>query len=289
MDFSDTIQRNIKLHSFTTFGIGGYAKYFVDVKTIEEMRLAYLFAKKNNLKIFVLGKGSNILFDDKGYDGIVVRNSIRLCEYVSDSEVLVGSGESFIKLARNLSIKNLSGLEFAIAIPGSVGGAVFMNASAHGKCIADVVDRVVFVTNNGEVISYDKKDVSFDYRYSSFQKMEGAIVMIKLSLIPSIDVLSKNRSILKIRKNSQPINSKSAGCVFRNPNKEESAGYIIDKCGIKGKSIGGAMVSDIHANFIINYNNATSKDVLELVSYIKEKVFTKTKIQLESEICYVPY
>jgi UDP-N-acetylmuramate dehydrogenase len=230
------IKEGKHLKSVSTFGIGGKARYWVDVFSLEEMQEAFVFSQKNQLRFFLLGNGSNCLFDDRGFNGLIIHNKIADCRVV-DEEIVVGSGYSFSLLSKKAAEKKISGLEFAIGIPGTVGGAVFMNAGAHGFSISQWVERVKYLHYSGEVQEMAKEKTEFGYRSSVFQKMQGAIISITLKLPlsggNSEEIIKKQKAFLDHRKKTQPYDEKSAGSVFRNP-EHQSAGALIEGCGLKG-------------------------------------------------------
>ena len=271
------------LSEFSTFGIGGPVRYFLEVSSIQEMEKALRFARENDLPFLILGKGSNCLFDDKGFEGLAILNKIDFCDYRA-SRVSVGSGYSFSLLGVQTARKGFSGLEFASGIPATVGGAVFMNAGANGKETCDALESVLYLHANGEKREYRKEELSFAYRFSSFQKMKGAILSATFSLHSDPTARAQQLKIIDYRMRTQPYKDKSAGCVFRNPQEGVSAGALIDQCGLKGFSFGGAKVSEMHANFIVNGGSASSRDVIELIRLIQEKVKEKTGVHLEPEI-----
>jgi UDP-N-acetylmuramate dehydrogenase len=287
MDLKKKLQFDKSLKNLCTFHIGGNAKYFIEVLSIEDLKQALVFAKEETLRFFILGKGSNVLFDDRGFDGLVIQNKIDFCNF-KENQIHVGSGYSLIKLCRECSTRNLSGLEFGIGIPGSVGGAIYMNASAHNQSISNFLKEVLFIDEDGNEQRFLKKELIFDYRFSSFHEKKGVIIsaIFELSLLNKVE--EKTNSLLDLRKKNQPLDKKSAGCIFKNP-PNDFAARLIDICNLKGKSIGGAMVSLKHANFIINEKDASSKDVLELIAFIKKEVKEKTGIFLEEEVCYVSF
>lgn len=276
------ILQNKSLKELTTFKIGGFAKYFCSVKTFDEMKEALVFAKNNNLKTFILGKGSNILFDDQGFLGLVIHNTIDFLR-IFKNFVFVGAGFSFPSLGINTSYKNLSGLEFAAGVPGSVGGAVFMNASAHNRAIADTIESVTYLNDKNEIVIIKKDEMELNYRSSIFQKNRAVILSCVFKLNKSDNAKDIQLELLTKKRLTQPMNEKSAGCIFKNP-KNFSAGKLIEECGLKNYRIGGAKVSDLHANFIVNEKDASSKDVLSLISYIKDVVYIKTNVLLEEEV-----
>lgn len=275
------------LKDFSTFGIGGEARFLAEVKTIEEMQEALRFCSEKNLKFIVIGKGSNSLFDDRGFDGLVIINKINFCRF-ENTEVEVGAGYSFALLGVQTARRGLSGLEFASGIPGSVGGAIYMNAGASGHQTCDMLQRVQFVDEKGQLHSFSKQELSFAYRHSSFQKMKGAIVAATFLLGFSPEARKKQLEIVDYRTRTQPYGEMSCGCIFRNP-EGASAGLLIEKCGLKGMKIGGAEVSVMHANFIINTGSATTADILTLAQLVKSKVLAHSGHQLEMELCVIPF
>jgi UDP-N-acetylmuramate dehydrogenase len=287
MEILKKIEKNRSLKMLSTLGVGGEASYYLRVNTIEEMRGALQFGHLNQIPFFILGRGSNCLFDDAGFEGLVIHNQIDFFEEEKEN-LRVGSGLSFSWLGRRCVRNHLSGLEFASGIPGTIGGAIYMNAAAHGQEISSVLREVLFLSENGEEKNFSLSEILFSYRYSSFQQMKGAIVSALFSLTPSLDSVEKERNFLAHRRQTQPLNTKNAGCVFRNPNKEVSAGSLIEKSGLKGFAIGDARVSEKHANFIINEGNATSKDVLALILHVQSTVLEKFGYLLEKEICILP-
>jgi UDP-N-acetylmuramate dehydrogenase len=275
------------LSELSTFGIGGPALFFTEVQKIEELQeiLKDCFVKK--LPFFVVGKGSNCLFDDRGFNGLVIHNKIGF--YHFDWPIIhVGAGYSFSLLGTQSARKGWSGLEFASGIPGSVGGAVYMNAGASGTETSESLIEVSFVDEMGELEVLTRDQISFSYRFSTFQNRKGVIASAKFLLHPFEEARKKQLGIIDYRTRTQPYSDLSAGCVFRNP-ESHSAGALIQQCGLKGKRIGGAEVSTMHANFIVNKGGATCKDVLELADDVKKRVREKTGIDLEMEIRWIPF
>lgn len=276
-------QRNRRLSEFSTWGIGGPIFLFAVIASEQEMEEAFGFAKKHSLPFFILGKGSNCLFDDAGFDGIVLLNRIDYLTW-EGSTVTAGAGASFSLLGFKAASKGLAGLEFASGIPASVGGAVFMNAGANGKETKEALSKVLYLDSDGNRREYAKEELRFSYRKSPFQTMRGAILSATFQLEPGPHARAKQLAIVEERMKTQPLKEKSAGCVFRNPEASLSAGALIDRSGLKGVFIGGAEVSSIHANFLINRGGATSKDVLSLIDLIQTQVYEKTGVRLEPEI-----
>ncbi len=289
MKLPDDFQENILLSAHCTFGIGGPTRYFAEVSQPADMQTLISFCHNNNLPYLVLGKGSNCLFDDRGFDGLVILNRINFIEQPESGLFHVGAGYSFSLLGSKTARQGWSGLEFAAGIPGSVGGAVFMNAGANGKETCESLVSVDFIEENGTLVKIEAADLVFGYRHSPFHHLKGAISGATFRLIPSEKARESQLAIVHYRKKTQPYGSKSAGCIFRNPQADRTAGALIDQSGLKGISIGGAEVSLMHANFLVNTGTATAQDVLSLISLIREEVKTKMGYELESEVRYIPY
>jgi UDP-N-acetylmuramate dehydrogenase len=286
--FLRSIQQNKPLKDVCTFGIGGPSRYFVEVKTLQDMQQAFHFCQQENLRFFILGKGSNCLFDDQGFNGLVILNKIDFYENPSPGVFHVGAGYSFSLLGVQTARQHWAGLEFASGIPCSVGGAIYMNAGANGSETCQKLVSVDFIDPQGKLHHLPKENLHFSYRTSSFQSMLGAIVGATFHLIPSSEARPKQLDIISYRTKTQPYHEKSAGCVFRNPSGNH-AGALIEKTNLKGQTTGGAAVSEKHANFLVNRNQATAQDVLTLISLIKQKVKDQFNIELETEIRLIPY
>ena len=276
-----SFQYNVSLAEHCTYAIGGPAKELVVVETKEELKECLSLKKR----YVVIGKGSNCLFDDRGFDGLVIVNKIQGIEW-KESSVTVGAGYSFSLLGTQASRKGYAGLEFASGIPGSVGGAVCMNAGAGKAETKDVLLEVEFLHEDGTFETFTK--IPFAYRTSPFQKMRGAIVSATFRLVPKEATQENQEKLLAYRMETQPYKEKSCGCVFRNP-EGDSAGRLIDSLGLKGLTQGGAKVSEKHANFIVNHNHASAQDILDLIQYIQIKASHTAGIHLEPEVKYIPF
>jgi UDP-N-acetylmuramate dehydrogenase len=288
MSIPDTFQQDRQIRDYCTFGIGGPAKFLVEVRSVDEMKHALLACNAHKLPYIILGKGSNCLFDDRGFQGTVIINKIAFIDTPSPGIYHVGAGYSFSLLGAQTARQGWSGLEFASGIPATVGGAVFMNAGANGKETCNSLSAVDFLNHKGEFQVLKKEELSCSYRTSPFQKMKGAIIGATFTLTPAPDARQKQLDIISYRTKTQPYGDKSAGCMFRNPNCG-FAGALIEKSGLKGTMVGGAKVSEMHANFIVNADEATSQNVLDLVGMIKAQVKEKTGVELEAEVRYIPY
>lgn len=282
------LREQVYLKDFCTLGIGGPARYFLEVRTVSEMREAIIFCSTNQLPYMVLGKGSNTLFDDRGFDGTVILNKIDFFEQPIPGTFHIGAGYSFSLLGIQSARQGWGGLEFASGIPGSVGGAVYMNAGANGGETCQFLESVDFISEEGKLETIQKEDLDFAYRSSSFQKRGGAIAGAAFVLTPQSDARKKQIEIVNYRIKTQPYSDKSAGCIFVNPSCG-SAGALIDRCGLKGVFVGGAQVSTIHANFLINAKGASCQDMIDLIALVKSRVKEVSDIELTPEVRYFPY
>lgn len=281
-------QQNKLLSSLCTFGIGGPARYFIEVNSIEAMQSTLNACRKQHLPYIVIGKGSNCLFDDRGFNGVIILNKIDFIKRLEPHVIHVGAGYSFSLLGTQTARQGFAGLEFASGIPGSVGGAVYMNAGANSSETCNALTTVDFIAEDGSLLTLKKEELGFSYRTSAFQSMPGVIAGATFALSESPEARPRQLEIISYRKKTQPYSDKSAGCIFRNP-VCGAAGALIDKSGLKGACIGGAKVSEKHANFIVNTGTATAKDVLALIDLVKETVHKKTSVELESEVRCIPY
>jgi UDP-N-acetylmuramate dehydrogenase len=274
------------LKPFNTYHLPSKAKYLVKPKTKEELISLITYLKNNHLNYFIMGNGSNIILPNKEFNGyVIVLTAFK--EYKITNNYLTVDAGAMLPVIANASINaNLKGLEWAIGIPGTIGGAVYNNAGAYLDQIMNYVEEVEFLTNDLKIITYKYADISYGYRTTMFKEQKkGLILSIKLKLMPgnqaeSLLLVADRR---KRRMASQPLDKYSAGSVFRNPSPEMPAGKLIEEANLKGKSIGGAEISSKHANFIINKGNATSDDVISLINVIKKTIKQKDNIDLVCE------
>ncbi len=273
------------LAKHTHFGIGGETTAYVEVSTIEELAALAHFRRKWEVSVVIIGRGSNLLVSDKGFKGISVRLIDELAKLEVDGNVVtVGAGLSLPRLSKVMSKSGLSGVEFALGIPGSVGGALIMNAGAWGSSFGDVVTDVTVMRGTGELVKLTHAEANFEYRHSGLDAY-FCVVGATLKLQPGDvgTITAEMKDFYKQKMETQPFTEENAGCMFKNP-PGDSAGRLIDISGLKGHRIGGAEVSTIHGNFILNIDNATAADVLELVAYIQKQVREKTGISLQTEV-----
>lgn len=264
---------------------GGPADIFVKANDTEEIKFILNVAKENNVQITVIGNGSNVLVKDKGIRGIVVKLIFNDIIKEGNETLNVGSGVLLSKLARVALEEELTGIEFASGIPGSFGGAIYMNSGAYGNEIADKIISTTYIDENLEIKTIVKEEQEFSYRKSIFQKENWIILggKIKLEKGNKEEIKSKIEEYSKSRKEKQPLNMPNAGSIFKRGEGFITA-QLIDKCGLKGYRIGDAEVSTLHAGFIVNKGNATAEDVLKLIQYIQEKVKEKFNVDIEPEI-----
>ena len=279
------VKVNADLKNYNTYKVSGKAKYLIDVKDEESLVNLIDELNKNNIKYFLLGNGSNIIFPEDEFDGVIIRLSELNVIDIDDDEVYVGAGVMLPKLVNETVNNCLTGLEWASGIPGTLGGSVVSNAGAYLCDIFTYIISVKVLTKDGEVKILKKDEIKHAYRYSMFKDNKDLIILgatLKLSKGNSDESLTIMKNRLERRISSQPLEYPSAGSVFRNP-EGDHAGRLIEECGLKGKTIGGAMVSKKHANFIINYNNATSSDIRNLIKLVHDTVLEKTKVDLVLE------
>ena len=269
----------------TSYGIGGPARAYVTPKNKEDLVSILKFSKDNNIPSYFIGSGSNLLVSDDGIDGIVITlgKSFNKLE-INKNNVFAETGVMLGKMVKECTKRNLSGLESLIGVPGTLGGALIMNAGAFGGEISNYLEYVSVITMSGDEKKYQQKDIKFNYRNSSFSDNEILINANFKFILSDQKTVSKNK--LKAsggRKSSQPLRFRSAGSVFKNPS-EGAAGYFIDKAGLKGTKSGDAEISNVHANFFVNHGTATAKDVVRLINIARKKVYNEFGVMLELEI-----
>lgn len=292
MEIKNNIEKKIlidePMKNHVSFKIGGVADFFVKAETIEDIKNAIEFAKNKNIEIFILGNGSNLLVTDKGIRGLVIKidlKDIKIEKKEDFAEVTVGSGYKLMALGIKLMNENISGFEELSGIPGTIGGAVYMNAGAYGKEMKDVVISTKCMDYNGNIFELANKEQEFGYRSSIFQEKKYIILETKLKLYygEKKNIQEKLEQYKSQRLEKQPLEYPSAGSTFKRQEGIITA-KLIDECGLKGYKIGGAKVSEKHAGFIVNDGGATAKDVIDLIKYVKDKVYEKYGVKIEEEI-----
>jgi len=283
------ITSNVSLSKYTSFKIGGPAKYFFIAKNSQGVILSVKAAKKEHIEYFILGSGTNVLISDKGFDGLVIKMENNSIKYAGPL-VTAEAGTPLQKLVHDTAQKNLCGLEFLAGIPGTVGGGVAGNVGTPDEWIDKHLTKVDILNINGETESILKPNCDFSYRFSRFKYDNQDIILSatwQLSQGSKSEIQSRIQSYIK-KRGHQPVGLPCAGSIFKNP-PGEKAWKLIDQLGLRGKRIGGAKVSDQHANFILNDGHATAEDVIILISYIKQQVRDTLGIQLQEEIKYVGF
>ncbi len=281
------MEKNYPLRTLSTWRIGGPAEYVYWPESWEEVAKAWHAAKECGVPIRIIGRGSNLLFPDQGLPGITVVSTALKNIVWGNYSVRVGAGFSLALLAQEVGERGWSGLEFARGIPGTVGGAIIMNAGAHGGEISDRLEKVKVLTEEGSIQELYKSELQFGYRESSLRE-KAWILEAELSFLAGEreKIIEKMREYLTKRSSSQPLDLPNAGSVFRNP-PGNSAGRLIESAGWKGKSIGGAQVSPKHANFIVNAGGAKASDILQLISLIQTDIKEKFGVELKPEVQYL--
>ncbi|MDQ0244190.1 UDP-N-acetylmuramate dehydrogenase [Bacillus fengqiuensis] len=281
------VLRNEPLANHTTMKIGGPADLLVEPSSLDNLRKTMAIITANGAKWRAIGRGSNLLVSDEGIEGVVVKLGSGLDHLeVNGEKVLVGGGYSLIKLATVLSKQGLSGLEFAGGIPGSVGGAVYMNAGAHGSDMSSILERALILFEDGKLEWLTNEELEFSYRHSILQtKRPGVCVEVALHLKAGVrdEIVASMQKNKDYRRETQPWNYPCAGSIFRNP-LPDYAGNLIEKAGLKGYSVGGAQISNQHANFIVNTGQATAADVLNLIEHVKTTIREKFGVNMQTEV-----
>ena len=280
------VEENVSLSKYTTYRVGGTALALVYPKSVKKLVSLIKLLNGSKIKYKVIGNGSNLLFSDKNFNGVIIKlTELANITFLSYNKIRVEAGYSLPKLSLLVAKKGLAGLEFASGIPGTVGGAIFMNAGAYKSDMGYIVQSVRVLTPDCKIITFENREMDFHYRSSFLQKHPeyiclDAVIKLKKGDKELLDEVIKERRARRIE--SQPLEYPSAGSVFRNP-EGNFAGKLIEDLGLKGYRIGGAMVSEKHANFIINYDNATSADIKNLIDYVHDRVMDEYNIDLKIE------
>ena len=285
----EKIKQNEPMKEHTSLKIGGPAEFFVQVNSVEELKELLQFCKNNKIQLTIVGNGSNLLVLDNGIKGIVIKTELKQIQIKNINEekveVIVDDGVKLGLLAQKLLKEEITGFEELSGIPGTIGGAIAMNAGAHGKEIKDIVTEVTTIDYDGNIHVFTNEQSQFTYRHSKFLDEKYIILQVKLLLEKGKkeEIKSKMDEYAQYRKEKQPIEFPSAGSTFKRGTDFITA-KLIDDAGLKGYSIGGAKISEKHAGFVINTGNATSQDVLDLVKYVTDTVYEKFGKKIELEI-----
>ena len=274
----ENILYNEDMKKHTTFKTGGPVDIFIKVDSIEKLKKVLKIAKEEKIDIRVLGNGSNLLVQDKGVKGIVVRIDIKgiKIETQKNIKVTLGAGEKLVQIGQKLMQNNITGFEELSGIPGTIGGAVRMNAGAHGKEIKDIIKKVKAIDYDGTEYEFKKEEMQLEYRSSIFAKEKYIIYEVELELENGNkeEIKNKMEEYAKWRKEHQPLEYPNAGSTFKR-GEDFITAKLIDECGLKGYKIGEAQISTKHAGFIINSKGATTEEILQLIEYTKEQVYKK--------------
>lgn len=281
------VKKNVPMKMYSSFRTGGNASVMLYPKNEKSLYEAIKICKEAGVRPFILGNGTNILVSDKGIDNVVIHigKGFDEIELVDETTIRCQAGCSLMKLCRFALEKGLTGLEFAYGIPGTVGGAMYMNAGAYDGEMKDVALSCDYITFDCEKGTLTGEEMELSYRHSAFVDSDKIIVsaLIKLEKGSRTEIENKMSDLMGRRKDKQPIEYPSAGSTFKRP-AGHFAGKLIEDCGLRGKTIGGAQVSEKHCGFIINKNNATSDDIMDLIDFVRDEVLEKTGIMLETEV-----
>lgn len=278
------------MNKHTSFKIGGKADIYCEVKTKKALSELIALCKENKIPYFIIGKGSNLLVSDSGIRGIVIRLGGEFSDMSLIDNCLIhcGSGAALASVCSYALKNSLGGLEFAWGIPGTVGGATYMNAGAYGGEMKDIVEEVSYIDGNGILKSFKRDELDFSYRRSVFTDKDYIItdVLFRLESKSQSEIREKMDELMGKRKSKQPLEYPSAGSTFKRP-EGYFAAALIEECGLKGASVGGAEVSEKHSGFIINKNNATCEDVKSLIAYVKKEVYKQKGVELHCEVKFI--
>ena len=277
---------NESMKKHTSYGIGGKVMAYITPHNVKDLITIIKIINKNNLKFYFVGSGSNLLVNDKKINAIIITPAKALKSLtIKENTIEAESGVMLGRFVKEAIKHNLTGLESLVGVPGTLGGALMMNAGAWGSEISNYLKSVDVIYANGEIKRLYKKDIKFKYRHSSFSSREFILsARFELSKARKVDIEKKKAIASKGRINSQPLRYRSAGSVFKNPSDKLAAGFLIDEAGLKGTRIGGAEISTHHANFFINHGNARATDIASLIRLSRKKVYEKYGIMLELEI-----
>ncbi|MBP5492512.1 MAG: UDP-N-acetylmuramate dehydrogenase [Clostridiales bacterium] len=295
-ELEERIQTDEIMKNHISFRVGGPAQLYVEPSDLREVIALVQSAKKSDMPYFLMGNGSNLVISDEGIDGLVIRlgdkfSSVWVEEDKDDKDVSylhAYAGALLTKVSSTATKYSLSGLEFASGIPGSVGGAVFMNAGAYNHDMSEIVDQALCITDDGETFTLTGDEFEYGYRTSRFMSKGGIVltVVLKLHRGDQEEITKQIREYTEKRTSSQPLNFPSAGSMFKRP-EGHYTGALIQEAGLKGVSVGGAQVSEKHAGFVINTGNATAKDIADLVKLIQKTVKENSGVMLEREVRFI--
>lgn len=280
------VMENEPMSRHSSYGVGGPADAFITPKNVADLSQILKFASSKNMKTYFIGSGSNILVNDSGISGLVISPSKALTQLsFHNGTIFAESGVMLGRMVKETIKRQLTGFEGLAGVPGTLGGAIMMNAGAFGHEISNYLTSISLMDMTGEIHSYDRNDFSFSYRQSSIDQNSFIVnAKFELDMADPILIQEKKKKASALRRSSQPLKFRSAGSVFKNPKSDLAAGYLIDQAGLKGYKVGDAEISQKHANFFVNHGNATASDIKTLIHMAQEKVYEKFEIKLELEI-----
>ena len=285
------IKENEPMRLHTTFKVGGNARYYLVPESFDDVKKALDFAKEKKLPHYIIGKGSNLLFSDDPYEGVVIEIGSGLNDItITGTMIEADAGVSLATLSKKAADESLAGLEFASGIPGTVGGAVVMNAGAYDGEIKNVLKEVKILSNNNEIITKKTEELDLSYRHSIFQNNSDIVLSATFELQQGNkeEIISKIKELNAKRKEKQPLEFPSAGSTFKRP-EGYFAGKLIQDSGLRGFSVGGAQVSEKHCGFVVNTGDATAADIYELITKVRQIVLEKQGVELEPEVRLVGF
>ncbi len=283
--------KDVALREYCTFKIGGPADFMVWPGSEEQLAYLLRYLQQQDMRYMILGRGSNVLFSDRGYRGVIIclGTDFSQMELIEENVIACDAGASLMQLCRYALEKGLSGLEFAYGIPGTVGGGVYMNAGAYGGEMKDVLRSTWHLSPDGSIANLSGQEMELSYRHSVYTDSDKVITRAEVRLTPGDpeEIRGRMEDYMQRRRSKQPLEYPSAGSTFQRP-QGAYASALIDQCGLKGHRVGGAMVSEKHAGFVISAHNATCADVLELMRQIQQVVLKQTGFQLVNEVKIIP-
>jgi len=300
-DIKDYVVRDVALGKYTSMGVGGVADYLIEADSLKKIKQAVAWARENNLNYKIIGRGTNIIVGGKGFRGLVIVNKTSGINFdLKKSRVIVESGYSLSRLILDVAAQGLGGMEKLFGIPGSIGGALTVNAGTHGVSIGSFLQTASILTSDGRIRGSNAKYFGFDYRTSNLKAQKAKNPPIILNVIFQLHKKKKDAIISEIaksksfREKNQPLGKKTSGSIFKNPSgsdtrdniKEKSAGYLLELSGAKSFSVDGAAVSKKHANWIVNKGRADSESIRILIEKMREAVKEKFSVTLEEEVEY---
>lgn len=285
------VLENFSLKDTNTWRVGGDAKYYIIPEDIEDVYLVKNLAERNDIPLFILGNGSNILFDDRGYNGIVLHigRGLKKIE-VKENEVIAESGVYLPKMAMQMAKRQIAGFHFFAGIPGTIGGAIVMNAGCLGKETKSILNSVTYIDEFGDIKETKTEELQFEFRTSMFHGKNNIILSAKFKLENADDLtdsITLTKNAIKIRKEKFPMAVATAGSTFKSPVNGPYPGQLVESIGLKGYKVGNAQISNVHGNWIINLGEARSEDIKQLISHMQKKVFEEFSIKLDPEVIFV--